>query len=339
MIRRHSVISPHAQQGAAALIMLIILVLGASYLFVSELNRSSLQTERNKITAAALAQAKEAVLGYALANQRTPGGLAFPDRNGDGNYDGDGDCYTGAVSPGLLLGKLPSLNEDGCFPVVAAFNTTPLDAAGERIWFAASRNLFRGNSGNYPVITTTSLMATTNWLRVSDGNGTLLSNQVAFVLVAPGEVLHGQDRSSSAPNAQNFLDSFTVGAATYQNWNMANPLGFVTANAVNDATNRFNDRLLYVTRDEFMSRLVDRVAGEIRLVLTAYYTTIGAYPVALSDIVGSLPPWFNPNWTADTVYTRLAPGQVTIHFQGCPGAIFAITWNAATSDMRRNGTC
>ena len=320
--------------------MMIVLVLGASYLFVSELNRSGLQTERSKITAAALAQAKAAVLGFALANPRMPGGLPFPDRNSDGNYDGSGDCYNGATGLDLLLGKFPFHTENGCLPVVPAFDTIPLDAAGERLWYAAARNLLRSNGGNYPVITTTTLMASTDWLSVSDESGTLLSNPVAFVLLAPGQVLAGQDRSGVKPDAQNFLDDFTVGAITYQNWNSANSLGFIAARPVNGAANRFNDQLLYVTRDEFLSRLVDRVAGEIRSRLTAYRQANIAYPLGLAS-VASLPAWFGPDWTADTVYTLVNQNRATIQFQGCMGATFTVIWNATTnqSEMLRNGRC
>lgn len=322
--------------------MLIILVLGASYLFVREFNRSGLQTERDRITVAALAQAKEAVLGYALANQSVPGGLPFPDRSAtDGNYDGNGDCVTYGFNDSHLLGKLPILSDQGCGAPSPAFDADPRDATAERLWYAVSKNLVKSNGGTYLKITTSALAANGNWLTVSDETGAPLSNRVAFVLIAPGAVLQGQNRSAAAPSAQNFLDDFTVGAATYQNWNMFNALGFVAANPVTSAANRFNDRLLYVTRDEFMSRLVDRVAGEIRFGLTTFYQANGTYPGVFAPIVASLPAWFDPHWTGDTVYTFVNQNQATIQFQGCVGTTFTFIWNVATnkSDMLRNGPC
>ncbi|MES2364470.1 MAG: hypothetical protein V4563_01110 [Pseudomonadota bacterium] len=333
---------PKHQRGALLILLVIALGILAATVFVSMLSSSQIQIDRDKKTAAALAEAKASVLGYAITNQRTPGGLPFPDRNGDGNYDGNGDCYNRVVSPSLLLGELPYLNEVGCYPVVSAFNTLPLDAGGERLWVAISSNLLRSNNGNYPVINTSTLMANAGWFTVSDGTGLILSNHVAFVLLAPGGVLTGQSRSGNAPNPQNFLDDFTVGASIYQNWNMLNPLGFITTNPVNNAANHFNDSLLYVTRDELISRLVDRIAGEIRLGLNIYYQTNHTYPATLTSIATSLPSWFNTNsWTTDTVYTLMTPNQATIGFQGCTGSTFTITWNSTTqqSDMLRNGPC
>ena len=346
---------PRHQHGALLILLVIALGVLAAAVFVGMLSSSDVQNQRDKTTAAALAEAKAAVLGYAISNQRTPGGLVFPDRNGDGNYDGNGDCYNGTVSPSLLLGKFPYLNEVGCSPIINTFKTIPIDATGERIWIAISLKLLRSNSGNYRVINTGTLKANNGWFKVSDGTGVVLSDHVAFVLIAPGAALPGQSRSGNAPSPKNFLDNFTVGTSIYQNWNMANPLGFITTNPVNNTSYSFNDRLLYVTSSELANRLVDRVAGEIRLRLDVYYRSHNTYPPALSDIAASLPPWFNANnWTtinplltADILYTppppppSPVPSQVTIGFVGCTSATFTITWNAMKdqSDILKNGSC
>ena len=198
---------------------------------------------------------------------------------------------------------------------------------------------------------TSTLALTSNWLAVRDQNGNVLSNQVAFIIMAPGVALATQNRAGATPTAQNFLDSYTVNGTTYKNWD--SDLDFIAAPRTNNTVNQFNDRLLYVTRNELMSRLVDRVAGEVRLGLNTYYLTYHTYPAKLTDIT-SLPSWFNANnWTntnpstADILYTPppppqpTPPSQVTIGFRGCTGVTYTFTWHSVTSnsDMKRNGSC
>ena len=54
----------HKQHGAALLVMLVIMVLGAATFLASSLNRSALQIERDQKTSEALAQAKEALISF-----------------------------------------------------------------------------------------------------------------------------------------------------------------------------------------------------------------------------------------------------------------------------------
>src|SRR5574340_386012 len=82
------------QRGAALIVMLVIMVMGAAAFLISSLSRSALQIERDKTTAAPLAQAKQALIGYAAsadlpsnpsAATPRPGNLPCPDTNNDGN--------------------------------------------------------------------------------------------------------------------------------------------------------------------------------------------------------------------------------------------------------------
>src|SRR3990167_7392655 len=75
------------QRGAALLIMLVVMIIGAITIFVSSLNSSALKIERDKATAAALAQAKDALVGYAITYGDTHAGqvhgyLPCPDIDG-----------------------------------------------------------------------------------------------------------------------------------------------------------------------------------------------------------------------------------------------------------------
>jgi hypothetical protein len=376
-VTRQQSASPTTQRGAVVLLLLLIIAVStAAYFLVRELNSTHLQVARDQTNATVLAQAKDAVLGFAMANQKMPGGLPFPDRASGGGYDGNGDCVTNNFNNGHLLGKFPFLNEQGCGTAIRAFDINPTDTTGERLWYAVSKNLVKSAGGNFPVslppINTPTLMSNADWLTVSDEFGTLLSNQVAFVLIAPGEVLPGQNRSAVAPSAQNFLDNFMVGATTYSNWKstiVATP-AFITARPVNNSTNHFNDRLLYVTRDEFVNRLVLRIVGEIRLQLDGHHLTHSSFPLAASASYGECTPtvpntisgyipivdadndcggplagfpawWLLHKWQDVTHYAYdISTDQATVRFDSC-ASTFTITWEPSLkrSKMQRNGSC
>lgn len=356
--RQHKAL-PETQRGAVVLMLLVIIAVStATYFFVHELNNTRLQIERDKINAAALAQARDAVLGFALANNDMPGGLPFPDRkeNNNPNYDGNGDCVTTGLGNDHLLGKFPFLYEEGC-GTDRAFDISPTDASGERLWYAASKYLVKSAGGHFPIPTNTStLMASTNqeWLTVVNESGAVISSQVAFILIAPGGVLPDQNRAGTAPDARNYLDVFTVGATTHSNWENSD-LSFITAKSVNNASNRFNDRLLYVTRDEFINRLVWRVAGEISLRIGQYHLLPpdNTYPPNLSVVYTYVPPapppspvpfpsaiWFPENWANITTYTPSGTDQATIQFSGC-ASVFTIAWDNTINQSRlhRSGPC
>ena len=59
------------------------------------------------VSSAALAEARQALTSWAVNHPYNPGTLPMPDRNGDGNYDGDADCFNGVINNNLLLGMLP----------------------------------------------------------------------------------------------------------------------------------------------------------------------------------------------------------------------------------------
>ena len=339
------------EHGAALLIMLTIIVIGAAFLLVSSLNKANHQIERGKITAAALAQAKDALIGYAVANTATPGGLPFPDRNNDGNYDGSGDCVTSGFDSALhLLGKWPSYQEQGCGAPVSAFGMPLTDRHGETLWYAVSGNLVKSalGGGNYLVINSS---ITTGWFTVVNDQGAVLTNRAAAVILAPGGVLLSQTRLGAAPTANQFLEAATIGTSTYTNYAIeAGDAGFVSRNA--DDT--FNDRLLYITADELMTSVSKRVAQELKNRLDAYGVayppagdssgecqaalTSGTIPLADADldcggVLTGLPAWFQPNWFPVTTYTRVSANQATLRFNGC-GITYTLNLGAPTTQSQ-----
>jgi hypothetical protein len=326
------------QHGAVLILLVIALGVLAAAVFVGMLSSSDIQNQRDKTTAAALAEAKAAMVGFALANQDTPGGFSYPDRGADGNYDGHGDCVTSGFNNSQLLGKFPTSVEDGCTGSfgIPAFETDPRDAAGERVWYAVSQNLVKRTGANFPTINTTTLATPQNWLTVRDQNGNVLSNQVAFIVIAPSVALAGQSRSGAIPPAQNFLDNYTINGTTYKNWD--SDLDFISAPPTNSTANQFNDRLLYVTASELANRLVDRVAGTVRSNLSS------PFPNSLDTTspTSTFPGWYTTNkWDdpAVSTYLKVNPNTATIKFFNC-NSIFTFTWNISTTpahtDMTRN---
>ncbi len=146
---------PPRQHGAALIVMLVILVMGAATFLVSSLSKSTLKTAQQETTAAALAQAKDALIGYAVKVQVSssditcadainsyanpncprPGDLPCPDTDNDG--DAETNCGDAAGSNQYKrLGRLP-------------WKTLGLpdlrDGSGERLWYAVSNN-FKNNT-------------------------------------------------------------------------------------------------------------------------------------------------------------------------------------------------
>ncbi|MBI1174937.1 MAG: hypothetical protein GC139_06695 [Sideroxydans sp.] len=232
------------------MIMLIILVLGAASLLVSSFNSSAVQIGRDKTTSAALAQAKEALIGYALTYADThsntvPGYLPCPDISGTAGATGEGSSDTCGNQDVSSIGRLPW----------KTLSLEPLrDGYGECLWYAVS--------GTYKNNPKTALM---NWdnpglLSVSDASGNTISDVVAVVF-APGPPLSGDNRtpSGSAPlcggnyTASNYLDS----DGTHNNSTVSGTAN-ATSNFYSGTSSQVNDRLIYITRQDIWNAMLKR---------------------------------------------------------------------------------
>ena len=314
-----------AQKGAALLVMLSVIVLGTLGLLLSQLNSNALNRERDAQTMRALAEAKELIMGWSLVHPQRPGLLPFPDRNADGNYDGAADCPAGAVNNTHLLGKLPWANYPApCVDPRGGLGGRPLDESGETPWYAVSRNLVYNLA--YPTINSDLTQLNTGWITVFDEKGALLSNRVAFVVMAPGRVLPGQNRGAAAPAAANYLDSMTLGATVHNNADTDQ--SFIAATSGSN----FNDRLLYVTIDEFMSQVENamarRVERDARACLDAYAAASGGkYPWA-AVLNGGAAPDYTGDYGAG--FGRI---PLTLNIEASPGvpdAAMQAGWQPAT---------
>lgn len=308
------------QRGAALMVMLVIIIMGTAAFLVSSLNSARLQNARDTTTADALAQAKEALIGYAVkvqlstsasSNQPRPGDLPCPDTNNDGLQESSCGNASGSTGQAARLGRLP-------------WKTLGLpdlrDGSGERLWYAVSNN-FKYNTRNTALLNSD----TPGTITIRDSAGTVINNGCAAyglpncpvpgasdatfgtgavaVIIAPGGVLTrqgssaAQDRSSSGANlASNYLDIATVSGVTHDNQNFTDTSsvdGLIQGQiksydvASNSYSLILNDQLRVITRDNIMPPIQKRVAAEVKLCLNEYaLNNHGRYPWAtpLTDL-------------------------------------------------------
>ncbi len=296
-----------AEQGAALLVMLLVLVVGAGTLLVSKLNRNLALRHNQQQDATALAEARAALIGYAMRHASQPGQLPCPDRDNDG--EAEASCNSAARQVGRLPWKTLDLGD-------------LRDGSGERLWYVVS-------DGHRPNGSAQLNSDTAGQLSL-DGTGDLVA-----LLIAPGAALSGQNRSN-ANNRSRYLDQANADLDG----------AYVSTWPVNDPPD-FNDRVLGISRGELMRFVEMRVGAEARNALLAYQAANGYYPwaAALGDasftcvnglarghlplasdascttanLSADLPAWFAANgWPALVHYHvsgRCVPGT-----SGCSGS-------------------
>jgi len=236
------------QHGAALIVMLVIVVMGAAAALVGSLSTTALKSARQETTAAALAQAKDALIGYAITYGDTYSGevhgyLPCPDTGGSAEGSAAPPCGNKNVS---RIGRLP-------------WKTLGLsalrDGDGECLWYAVS--------GTYKNNPKTDLM---NWdtlglFEALDASGTTVAQDVVAVIWLPGSVLGSQNRApdGTAPicggnyTATNYLDS----DGTLNNGTVS-----ASANATTQfrltSSSQINDRLIYITRQDLWNAMLKR---------------------------------------------------------------------------------
>ncbi len=261
------------QRGAALIVMVVIMAVGSAAFLVNSLNSAGLKIKRDEITAAALAQAKDALIGQAVTYNDYPGSLPCPDTDDDGTSDAGGTTgcpqYIGRL-PWKTLG-LPDLR----------------DAAGERLWYTLSRNVRRYASVR-PLNSDTS-----GTLNIT---GTYTANNLMAIVFAPGAPLPTQSRSATqtAPCTTTDIPPSTefenVCATNYlegSNANLskeANPVAGINPNQSYqnaNASTPFNDQLISISQNQLFPLVEKRIAKEISNCLQNYASAnLSRYPWA-----------------------------------------------------------
>jgi hypothetical protein len=335
MTTTHLPAAPHPQRrqhGAALMVMLVILIMGAVTIFVTSLSSSAIPIARDKVTADALAKAKEALIGYAVSQSITSAGdLRLPDL---GYSDPLLSIPAEGSSPPNFTGNIQGLSLIGKFPW-KSLGTPPLrDGHGECLWYALS-GWFKNTNSSPP-----------NWdtpgqIDVIDGNGNVIASNIAALLVAAGQPLDGQSHSlfdsaytqcGGNYDAHNYLDSYNstdaisgqvnyfTGSTNYRIAPNTNNKQFVLAN-----TTHYNDQFLFITTDDIFRPIIRRsdFSAQISALMSdPYFLT--AVPSStnkgIGNICGGLAPAnqaFCNNWKEMLLFTTL-PAPSSINIDGMP---------------------
>ena len=257
-------LSRKKQKGAVLIIFALVLVLAVTAFLVSQLDGSGIKIEREKKTAAALAEAKAALIGSAarsgvLTGQARPGDLPCPDINDDGSSDA---CL------GDVVGRLPW----------RTLGSSDLrDGDGERLWYAVS-SAFKNNPR-----TAVLNSDTFGTITLRDVTGTILNNEnlespAIAVVIAPGSTLTRadgvvQNRVAANHNiAIHYLDNFNSADNSKDEDNGdfigSNVNGFINGLAGDNVI--VNDRIVAVNYNDLMPLLNKRVANEVKKRLNSF---------------------------------------------------------------------
>jgi hypothetical protein len=280
-----------AETGIAVVLLLIILVMGSLYALLSGVNSATaeLQQKRDDATAAALRQAKEALIAYAATRPTRPGALPCPDLDNNGIAGGTGFYGTNSEAiPGGIHGgfNCPDFQRQiGRLPWVTLGLPDLRDTSGERLWYAMSGN-FRNDGSQIVNSDTPGLL---NVAGVTPANG------VVAIIFAPGGVLPGagQNRSGAGVNdVAQYLEG--------ENGDVVNQ-NFVAARRCEQAApacplGPFNDQFVTITQQELFDAVENvvekRLTTEIAALLRFYrdrWAALGGpgfYPFAV--------PFMNP---------------------------------------------
>jgi len=314
------------QRGAAFLLLLVTLAVGAAAVFYGLSRPPGQDAEKIRKTEAALAQAKAALIGYAVsvaidgtAALNRPGDLPCPDTNDDGNTEANCGNAAGTTGQANRIGRLPwrSLG----LPDLR-------DGDGERLWYAVSNN-FKYNTRT--ACTAPGAAGCLNsdargTITVRDSSGTVIHNGsnpdpfvpsgAVAVVFSAGAVLRRQGAGAAQNRTCTGGSCNAQGACTsapVTNTPKCNPVNYLDTNGTEDnanfadssATNGFvngvvrdaggniivNDRLLVITYQDLIPLLETRVAREMLNCLTAYAGVNGGrYPWAapMTDVT---PPY------------------------------------------------
>ena len=301
-------------RGYAVIILIAVVGMLATVWLVASFGATAVRMEHERKTTAALALAKQALIGRASSDASLPGSLPCPDLKthiAGTNVPDDGiaDLFAGTNCPSYI-GRLP-------------WRTLGLpdlrDANDERLWYALSPN-FRDYASHVTIND-----STIGTLSVA-GNATAAN--VAAIVFAPGAPLAGQLRGGANRNlVAHYLDGANASG------------GSVFASG--DAGGTFNDRLAVITVADLMTVVEKRVANELTAVLNKYFlansllptpasapdatcrpagdaalclpsgsTATGILPRNLGTGTGwpgvIFPAWFDANWRTSVSYTVVA---------------------------------
>ena len=277
-LRRHTPTTARASdQSGLAVLITLLLVLGVGIgLVTSGVTRTvPLQARAENRAASAMAEAKQALIGRAVADEDRPGSLPCPDAvtNVAGNVPNDGiaDVIVGVTGHcPSYIGRLP-------------WRTLGLpdlrDEHGERLWYALSPK-YRDHALAQPINSDTPAVVLpapnqlfNDRLVYANSPAETLVPQAIAVIFAPGGSVTSQLRDASPAlcpatgttiPANQCVSNYLESAGGVSNASATGP--YIAA----AKTASFNDRLTVLTASELMPAVELRVAAELRTVLIEY---------------------------------------------------------------------
>lgn len=237
------------EQQGAALLMLMIAVLGLTSLLLLQVSSASyFRHSRDLETTNSLAAAKEALIAFSLN---------YADNYGHNTRGGTGRLPCPAESRFSSPRTTCGANEIGFLPAVWERSGKQMDIdhverfLAQDLWYAVSAD-FRYN----PSFNQLNPDTTNNLLSVGDGD------DVVAVIIAPGAPLPGQNRSLAPQSVGSYLEGENSDAD-----------GVFSLSAG-------NDRVVTISVDELMPLIERRVLGYARDWLREYRAEYGHYPYA-----------------------------------------------------------
>jgi type II secretory pathway pseudopilin PulG len=335
---RHCTVSFKSQRGAALLIFALILISTLLGFFLSRLNSTTLGTQRDQITNDVLAQAKEALIGFAATyrdthpdggnnNDKLFGYLPCPDTDNDGVSD---NCGATDVS---LVGRLPW----------KTLGLPPLrDGGGECLWYAVS-----GRAKDNPK-TDVFNWDTLGQFIIQDAGGVILAGASAHeyplaIILAPRAPVAAQSRTSAGASecgGSNTPTDYLEGIGVLGTGNTT--LTLANADSINNGIN--NDLGLWISGREIFERIKRRqdFASDIKHLLDILQNeldgiALASLPTGLSTSLTTPAcpvvngpgdqknDYFRCNWKDNLKYFASPPAPptpVTINGASCNAVLF-----------------
>jgi hypothetical protein len=321
------------QRGAALLVLLAVLVLGASWFLVSRLDALSAgiftPSNRNH-NALVLSQAKQALIGYvamnaAQAGENNPGRFPCP----------EGAALVGTSTEGISAPYVGPPNAPTCATVGRLpWRTLGLDklvdSSAEPLWYVVS-------PGWQLVTSTTTLTINSNTIGQLNVDGQ--ANAAVALIIAPGAAINvaasagctarNQTRSAPAPtiDARDYIECFNTGTSTF---------------ATTGPTTSFNDQVVRITVADVMpgieAAIASRVEREIAPLLRGVYATSswGANVSAGNPVYPFAAPFADPSLTASyqgnsaSCAGGVCKGLLPVMFSNAPGTSTPCTPSAGS---------
>lgn len=324
----------HKEQGLALLMLVFLLAFTVVIYTINAIDTNSINQKRNQKTSEALAEAKAALLGEVVRVEEAELGAKITEAIYLPNPDIAGGLGEGIEAGNLggqnrvVLGKLPWRDLD--FHAIK-------DGWGECLWYVVSGSYKR----NPP---TDSIY---NWDRqgqidIIDANATYVANNIVALIVAPGAILEGQNRTLGDAgylqcggnyDARNYLDTFNNVDAIIGNVNyFPGSTDNRAASNTNDKTfvlasnNNYNDKFIIITVDDIFNLLVKRsdfitemnsqIDGAVSDINAAGLVATGSKGTSGIDCSASSNPTFCQNWKEMFLLANVNTG-VTVNGLPC----------------------